>query len=244
MYGFYSEDLQSGLLSISIDPESGKQDPSYRILMPVRQCTGWFVLHMLPHWLFITAAHYEKRLHPSPTSNEFLHADSIQGPGFSNGLSLKKDKDWAAIIAYYVTALQDWMRLMWDGGWEKDGGCRGYQHSVQPRNLSLELTPQPAGTVPDQWWGFFHMVAQTNALPLKCRQQSWCELCMCTNELCCRMLLWWLPSLLGIDPGRVKTGRKERKATNNSSRTAWHSTVARHRVQGLFRDVLSKSWGL
>lgn len=56
----------------------------------------------------------------------------------------------------------------------------------------------------------FHMVAQTNVLPLKCRQQSWCELCMCANELCCRMLLWWLPSLLGIDPSRVKTGRKEK----------------------------------
>ena len=74
--------------------------------MPVRQRMGWSVLHMLPHWLFITAARYEKRLHPSPSSNEFLHGDSIQGAGVYNGLSLKKDREWAAIIPYYMTELQ------------------------------------------------------------------------------------------------------------------------------------------
>lgn len=58
---YIMEDLQSVHRSISIDPESEKQDPSYRILMPVRQCTGWFVLHMLPHRLFITAAQFEKK---------------------------------------------------------------------------------------------------------------------------------------------------------------------------------------
>lgn len=70
-----------------------------------------------------------------------------------------------------------------------------------------------------------HLVAQTNVLPLKCRQQSWCEPRMYTNELCCRMLLWWLPSLLGIDPSRVKTGRKE---TGNQQQQRgvllWHHT--------------------
>lgn len=54
-----------------------------------------------------------------------------------------------------------------------------------------------------------HMMAKTNALLLKCRQGSWGELCMYTNELRCRMLSWWLPSLLDIDPSRIKTGRKE-----------------------------------
>lgn len=102
------------VLTLSLENKT----PSYRILMPVRQRTRWFVLHMLPHWLFITAARYEKRLHPSPTSNEFLHGDSIQGAGISNGLSLKKDRDWAAIIPYYMTELQDW------GIWEEKRGVR------------------------------------------------------------------------------------------------------------------------
>lgn len=81
----------------------------------------------------------------------------------------------------------------------------------------------------------YHTVAQTNVLPLKCRQQPWCELCMYTNELCCRMLSWWLPSLLGIDPSRVKTGRKEVR-----DRQQKHSFQASHRdVQCLFTEVLS-----
>lgn len=122
--------------------------PSYRILMPVRQRTGWFVLHMLPHWLFITAARYEKRLHPSPSSNEFLHGDSIQGAGVSNGLSLKKDRDWAAIIPYYMTELQDWRdtgqeRQVWGG----DGTTGSFSSMTCIRSSTspfffLNLVPQ------------------------------------------------------------------------------------------------------
>lgn len=201
------------LLSISIDPEPEKQDPSYRILMPVRQCTRWFVQHMLPHWLFITAACYEKRLHPSPTSNEFLHAELNSGSRHLVRAVSEKDKDWAAIIAYYVTALQAWreMRLMLGGGWEEKTGfwAWGLAAFGAVRDFSLKLPPQPCGAHGGSMIKLFHMVAQTNVLLLKCRQRSWCELCMYTNELCCCMLLWWLPSLLGIDPSGVKTGRKK-----------------------------------
>lgn len=237
------------LLSISIDPEPEKQDPSYRILMPVRQCTRWFVQHMLPHWLFITAARYEKRLHPSPTSNEFLHAELNSGSRRLVRAVSEKDKDWTAIIAYYVTALQAWrgMRLMLGGGWEEKAGfwAWGLAAFGAVRDFSLKLPPQPRGAHGGSMIKLFHMVAQTNVLLLKCRQRSWCELCMYTNELCCCMLLWWLPSLLGIDPSGVKTGRKEgrRRATSSSNRTAWHSTVASHQVQGLFRHVLGKPYG-
>lgn len=223
-----------------------KQDPSYRILMPVRQCTRWFVQHMLPHWLFITAAHYEKRLHPSPTSNEFLHAELNSGSRRLVRAVSEKDKDWTAIIAYYVTALQAWreMRPMPGGGWEEKAGfwAWGLAAFGAVRDFSLKLPPQPCGAHGGSMIKLFHMVAQTNVLLLKCRQRSWCELCMYTNELCCCMLLWWLPSLLGIDPSGVKTGRKEgrRRATSSSNRTARHSTVASHQVQGLFRHVLGK----
>lgn len=113
------------------------------------------------------------------------------------------------------------------------------------RDFSLKLPTQPRGAHGGSMIKLFRMVAQTNVLLLKCRQRSWCELCMYTNELCCCMLLWWLPSLLGIDPSGVKTGRKEgrRRATSSSNRTAWHSTVASHQVQGLFRHVLGKPYG-
>lgn len=102
--------------------------PSYRILMPVRQRTGWFVLHMLPHWLFITAARYEKRLHPSPSSNEFLHGDSIQGAGVSNGLSLKKRQR----LSSNHTLLYEWAAGLERYGTRKAGlGCRWYQRFLQ-----------------------------------------------------------------------------------------------------------------
>lgn len=78
---FSFEAFQSLLLSISIDPESEKHNPWYRILMLGRQRRRWFVQHMLPHWLFITAARYEERLHPSSSSNEFLHAELNSASG-------------------------------------------------------------------------------------------------------------------------------------------------------------------
>lgn len=91
----------------------------------------------------------------------------------------------------------------WVEGWPVFGAARG---------PLLWATVQPSSTYrasAGSMMALYHTVAKTNVLPLKCRQQSWCELCMYTNELCCRMLSWWLPSLLGIDPSRVKTGRKE-----------------------------------
>ncbi|TNN57815.1 hypothetical protein EYF80_031999 [Liparis tanakae] len=56
-----------------------------------------------------------------------------------------------------------------------------------------------------------HMAAETNALPLKRRQKPWCELRVYTNELCCRMMLRRLASLLEIDRCEVKTGKERRK---------------------------------
>lgn len=103
-------------------------------------------------------------------------------------------------------------RLMLDAGWEKEGvGWRGDQYSVQPGTLAPSHRPAFLNLQGkcESMMALYHTVAKTNVLLLKCRQQSWCELCMYTNELCCRMLSWWLPSLLGIDPSRVKAGRKE-----------------------------------
>lgn len=103
-------------------------------------------------------------------------------------------------------------RLMLDGGWEKEGAGGGVTSIRCYRGPLLRATVQPSSTYranAGSMMALYHMVAKTNVLPLKCRQQSWCELCMYTNELCCRMLSWWLPSLLGIDPSGVKTGRKE-----------------------------------
>lgn len=81
----------------------------------------------------------------------------------------------------------------------------------------------------------YHMVAKTNVLPLKCRQQSWCELCMYTNELCCRMLSRWLPSLLDIDPSRVKTGRKEEGDQQQQNSMALHPGITPGRSRSFQR---------
>lgn len=112
---FSFEAFQSLLLSISIDPGTEKHNPSHRILMLVRQRRRWFVQHMHPHWLFITAARYEERLHPSSSSNEFLHAELNSVSGHLGWAVCEEDKDWAAIIAYYVTALQDPPAKKWGG---------------------------------------------------------------------------------------------------------------------------------
>lgn len=238
------------LLSISIDPEPEKQDPSYRILMPVQRCTRWFVQHMLPHWLFITAARYEKRLHPSPTSNEFLHAELNSGSRRLLRGCLWKRQRLSSNHSLLCDRTAGLERNEADAGWRMGGESGFLGVGViavfgAVRDFSLKLPPQPRGAHGGSMIKLFHTVAQTNVLLLKCRQRSWCELCMYTNELCCCMLLWWLPSLLGIDPSGVKTGRKEgrRRATSSSNRTAWHSTVASHQVQGLFRHVLGKPYG-
>ncbi len=47
----------------------------------------------------------------------------------------EKDKDWAAIIAYYVTALQDWRENEADARWRK-GGWRGDQYLLQPATFA------------------------------------------------------------------------------------------------------------
>lgn len=90
--------------------------------------------------------------------------------------------------------------ICWRGGWPACSWGPLLRATVQPQST--------CGASAGSMLALYHIVAQTNVLPLKCRQQSWCELCMYTNELYCRMLSWWLPSLLGIDPSRVKTGRK------------------------------------
>lgn len=193
--------------------------PSYRISMPARQRTGWFVLHMLPHWLFITAARYEKRLHPSPSSNEFLHGDSIQGAGVSNGLSLKKDREWAAIIPC-MTELRDWR----DMGWERQvWGVDGTTSSFLNEPFFLNLVPQNIVLL----WA-------------NCRQPSCGEPCTCTNELCSCMHLWWLPSPAALIPaGYKQEGR--RKVTNNCNSNKSISTKAGTccQVQGVLQDRVS-----
>lgn len=216
---FSFEAFQYLLLSISIDPGTGKHNPSHRILMLVRQRRRWFVLHMLPHWLFITAARYEERLHPSSSSNEFLHAELNSVSGHLERAVCEEDKDWAAIRAYYVTAVQAPAAKKWGGCLVEDedecaGGklagflamCGVFLCSTQSGTFGSDFLVELRGTrrINDKAF-FFHMVTQTNVPPLQCRQQPRCELCMYTNELCCCMLLWWLASPSGIDPGRVKT---------------------------------------
>lgn len=120
---FSFEAFQSLLLSISIDPGTEKHGLSSRILMSVRQRRRWFVQHMLPHWLFITAACYEESLHPSSSSNEFLHAELNSASGHLEWAVCEEDKDWAAIIAYYVSAVQAWhQRNEADARWRTAGG--------------------------------------------------------------------------------------------------------------------------
>jgi len=93
-------DLCTGLFVLT--QRVRKQDPSYRILMPEKQCTWWFVLHMRPHWLFIAVANYEKRLYPSTNCNDFLHR---LYPGSRHSTKM----------AYFVTAQQDWSEKEADG---------------------------------------------------------------------------------------------------------------------------------
>lgn len=64
----------------------------------------------------------------------------------------EKDKDWAAIIAYYVTALQDWRENAADAGWRK-GGWRGWPVFGAASDLCFELPSSlpPAGQSLDQW---------------------------------------------------------------------------------------------
>lgn len=230
------EAFQSLLLSISIDPGTEKHNPSHRILMLVRQRTRWFVQHMLPHWLFITAARHEERLHPSSSSNEFLHAELNSVSGHLEWAVCEEDKDWAAIIAYYVTAVQTPLQRYEVGarrrtrtraqeeGWLCFWACLGFSSVRRSRGPSVQTSSLSCRAHGGSMIKlFFHTVTQTNAPPLQCRQQPQCELCMYTNELCCCMLLWWLASPPGIDPGRVKTEWKEKE---DEQRQAWHSTVA------------------
>lgn len=80
----------------------------------------------------------KKRHHPSPTSNEFLHADSIQGSMHLKWAFSEKDKDWAAIIAYYVTTLQNWSEKEADAGWRiEKRRSRGDRYLVQDLCLKL-----------------------------------------------------------------------------------------------------------
>lgn len=60
--------------------------------------------HASPLIVYYSCTLQKKGLHPSPSSNEFLHADSIRGPGVLYGLSLKK----TAITAHYLTVQWDW----------------------------------------------------------------------------------------------------------------------------------------
>lgn len=91
-------------------------------------------------------------------------------------------------------------------------------------DLCLELPsglPCPTGQVAGSMIALYHMMAKTDVLLLKCRQESWGELCMYTNELCCCMLSWWLPSLLDIDPSRVKK-REGKRTTKQQQKSMAH----------------------
>lgn len=99
-----------------------------------------------------------------------------------------------------------WMGV---GEGELGGGVNCIPHSRGPFAWSYRLASLP---LQGKHWindALYHIVAKTNVLLLKSRQESWCDLCMYTNELCWRMLSRWLPSFLDIDPSRVKTGRKQ-----------------------------------
>lgn len=102
-----------------------------------------------------------------------------------------------------MTALEDWREkeavAEWWMGATEEGELGGGEMAVggpvlgAAGDLCLELPsglPHPTGQVAGSMIVLYHMMAKTDVLLLNCRQESWGELCMYTNELCCCMLSW------------------------------------------------------
>lgn len=68
-------------------------------------------------------------------------------------------------------------------------GVSGFTSIGRSLGPSFQTSSLSCGAHGGSMIKLFHTVTQTNVLPLQCRQQPWCELCMYTNELCCCMLL-------------------------------------------------------
>ena len=124
---------------------------------------------------------------------------------------------------------------------EEEGGGGSDRCSVQPGGPLPRAAVSPYRASAGSMIALHHMMAKTNVLLLKCRQGSWGELCMYTNELCCRMLSWWLPSLLDIDPSGVKTGRKEEG--DQQQQQQQHGTLPWHRTRKfkVFSEMFSQA---
>lgn len=77
-YGLCTKDLQSLHWSISIDPESGKQEYwcEWGCVQDDLYCTC-FLSDCLLQLHTMKRGGGKKTIHPSPASNEFLHADSV-----------------------------------------------------------------------------------------------------------------------------------------------------------------------
>lgn len=191
--------------------------------MLVRQCTGWFVLHMFPHWLFITAAHYEKKgfiHHPAVMS--FYMQTQFGGPASQMGCLWKRQR-----LSSNHSLLCDCAA----GLGRKRGWCReeegwavfGVVQALLPRATSS--LPHPTGQEADQWRRF---ITQWQGLmcfrynPDRNPGVSYaCTLMSCASS-CCRgdYHLFWT-----LIPAGSKQERNRKVANDGQQGTqGWHHT--------------------